>query len=247
MVFLVVMYGCESWTIKKAEGWRIDAFETVVLEKTIQSSLNCKKIKPVNLKGNRLWIFIGRTDAEAEAPILWPPDARNQSIRKDPDAGKDWRQEEKGTSEDEVGRWHHQLNGHGSEQAPGDGVGQGSRVCSSSWGCKELDTTEQLNNSKAENLSHHLVPSHVIYPSAESEEPTRHSASLLVVAKEKWSNLSRSLDFWKRYLYTRPLNIHEAHLLPFIVCVPYQVLQTYSLLHNHPGWLTQCEQYHGSI
>ena len=88
-------------------------------------------------------------------------------------------------SEDEVVRWHHQLNGHESEQALGDGVGQGSWVCCSSWGRKELDTTEQVNNSKAENLSHHLVPSHVIYSSAESEEPTRHSASLLVVEKEK--------------------------------------------------------------
>ena len=96
----------------------------------------------VNPKGNQSWIFIGRTDAEAEAPILWPPDANSQLIRKDPDAGKDWRQEEMGTTEDEVVGWHHQLNGHEFEQAPKDGDGQGSLVCCSPWGRKESDTTE---------------------------------------------------------------------------------------------------------
>ena len=173
--------------------------------------------------------------------LMW----RTNSLEND--AGKDWRQEKKGTSEDEVVRWHHQLNGHESEQGPRDSVGQGSQACCSSWGRKELETTEQLNNSKVENLSHHLVPSHIIYSSPESEEPSRHSASLLVVEREKWNNLSRSLDFWKRYWYARPLNIHEAYLLPFIVCVPYQILQHNSLLHNHPVWLTQRKQYHGSI
>ena len=97
MVFPGVMYGCESWTIKKAEHQRTDAF--VVLRKTLESPLDYKEIKPVNPKGNQSWIFIGRTDAEAEAPILWPPDVKNWLIRKDPDAGKDWREEEKGTSE----------------------------------------------------------------------------------------------------------------------------------------------------
>ena len=214
------------WEVDHKEGWGLKnwCFWTVVLEKTIQNPLNYK-IKPANLKGNQPWIFIGRTYAEAEAPILWPPDVKNQFIRKDPDAEKDWRQEKKGTSEDEVARWHHQLNGHESEQAPRDSVGQDRQVCCSSWGCKELNTTEQLNNSKVENLLHHLVPSHVIYSSPESEEPTRRSASLLVVEREKGNNLSRSLDFWKCYWYARPLNIHEAYLLPFIVCVPYQVLQ----------------------
>ena len=111
MVFPVVMYRYESWTIK--EGWAPKnwCFRTVVLQKTLESPLACK-IKLVNPKGNQSWIFIGRTDAEAETPILWPPDAKNQLIWKDPDAGKDWRQEEKGTTENEMVGWHHRLNGH---------------------------------------------------------------------------------------------------------------------------------------
>ena len=118
----------------------------MAFEKTFESPLDCK-IKPVNPKGNQYWIFLRRTDAEAETPILWPPDAKNWLIRKDNDAGKDWRQEEKGTTEDEMVGWHHQLNGHEFEQALGDGEGQGSLVCCSSWGHKELDMTEQLNNN----------------------------------------------------------------------------------------------------
>ena len=113
MVFPVVMYGCESWTIKKAERRRIRCFWTVVLEKTLKSPLDCKEIKSVHPKGNQSWIFIGRTDAEAEAPILWPPDVKSWLIWKDPDAGKDWRREDKGMTEDEMVGWHHLLNGHG--------------------------------------------------------------------------------------------------------------------------------------
>ena len=101
--------------------------------------------KPVHPKGNQSSILIRRTDAEAEAPVLWPPDAKNRFIRKDPDAGKDSRQEEEGMTEDEMVGWHHRLDGHEFEQAPGDGEGQGSLVCCSPWGRKELDTTEQLN------------------------------------------------------------------------------------------------------
>ena len=104
MFFPVVMYECELWTIKKVDCRRIDAFWTVVLEETLESSLDSKDIKLVNLKGNKPWIFIGRIDAEAGALILWPPDVKSWLIRKDPDAGKDWRQEEKGTTEDEVVR-----------------------------------------------------------------------------------------------------------------------------------------------
>ena len=107
MVFPVVIYGCESWTIKKI----------AVLEKTLESPLDCKEIKPVNRKGNQSWIFIRRTDAEAETPVLWPPGVKNWLIWKDPDAGKDLRWEEKGTTEDEIVGWHHQLNKHNREQA----------------------------------------------------------------------------------------------------------------------------------
>ena len=146
MVFPVVMYRCESWTIKKAEHQRTDAFELwLMLEKTLESPLDCKEIQPVYSKGNQSWIFIGRTDAEAETPIIWPPDVKNWLIGKDPDAGKDWGQEEKGTTEDEVVGWHHQFNGHEFEQASGVGDGQGGLVCCSPWGRKELDRTEQLN------------------------------------------------------------------------------------------------------
>ena len=112
MVFPVVMHGCESWIMKKAECQRIDDFWTVVLEKTLESPLGCKEIQSVHPKGNQPWIFIGRTDVEAETPILWPPDAKSWLSWKDPDAGKDRRPEEKGTTEDEMVGWHHWLNGH---------------------------------------------------------------------------------------------------------------------------------------
>ena len=121
-VFPVVMYGCESWTVKKAERWRIDAFENCGVEKNLESPLDCKEIQPVNPKGNLSWIFFGRTDAEAETAILWPPDAKKWFFGKDPDAGKEWRQEEKGTTEDEMVGWHHRLHEHEFEQAPGVGA-----------------------------------------------------------------------------------------------------------------------------
>ena len=116
MVFPIVMYGCESWTIKKAEHWRIDAFELWVLEKTLESPLDCMEIQPVHPKGNQSWIFIGRTDTEAKSPILWPPDVKNWLTRKDSDAGKDWRWEEKGMTEGDMVGWHHWLDGHEFEQ-----------------------------------------------------------------------------------------------------------------------------------
>ena len=144
MVFSVVMYGCESWTIMKAERQRIDAFE-LWLEKTLESLLNSKEIQLVNSKGNQSWIFIGRTDAEAGAPILWPPDAKNWLIWKDPDAGKDWRREENGTTEDEMIGWHHWLNGHEFGWTPGVGDGQGGLAFCTLWGRKESDMTERLN------------------------------------------------------------------------------------------------------
>ena len=112
-------------------------FWTVVLEKTLESPLDCKEIKSVNPKGNQSWIFVGRTDAQEETPILWPPDGKNWLIGKDPDAGKDWRWEEKGMTEDEMFGWHHR--GREFEQAPGIGDGQGSLACWSQWGQKELD------------------------------------------------------------------------------------------------------------
>ena len=121
-------------------------FWTVVLEKTVESPLHCKEIKPVNSKGNQHRIFTGGTDAEAVVPILWPPDANNWLIEKDPDAGKDWRQEEKGMTEDEMVGWHHWVSGQEFEQVLGAGEGQGGLVCCSPWGHKELDATEWGKN-----------------------------------------------------------------------------------------------------
>ena len=143
MVFPVVMYGCER-TIKKAEAnnW---CFWTVVLEKTLESPLDCKEIQPVNSKGNQSWIFIGRNDAEAETPILWLPHVKSGLIGEDPDAGKDWRWEEKRTTEDKMVGWHHWLDGYDFKQALGVGDGQVSLACCSPWSRKELDTTEWLN------------------------------------------------------------------------------------------------------
>ena len=129
----------ESWVLK---NW---CFWTVVLEKTLESPLDCKEIQPVHPKGNQSWIFIGRTDAEAEMPILWPPDAKSWLIWKDPDAGKDWSWEKKGTTEDEMVRWHHRINVHEFEQTLGVGDGQGGLACCSPQGLKESDTTKRMN------------------------------------------------------------------------------------------------------
>ena len=123
-----------------------------MLKKTLESSLDCKEIKPVNCKGNQTWIFVGRTDAEAETPILWPPNTKNWLIGKYSDAGKDWRQEEKGTTKDEMVGWHHWLDGHEFEQALGVGDGQGSLAC---YSHKELDTTEWLNWTEYMNAFPH--------------------------------------------------------------------------------------------
>ena len=130
------MYECDSWTIKKAECRRTDAFELWCRRRLLRVPwrlLPCKKIQPVHPRGNQSWIFTGRTDVEA---VLWPPEAKSWLIGKDPDAGKDWGQEQKGMTEDETVGWHHRLNGHGFEQVPGDGEGQESLVCCGPWGPK---------------------------------------------------------------------------------------------------------------
>ena len=140
MVFSVVMHGCE---LDHKEGWAPKnwCFWTVVLEKTLESPLDCKEIKPVNPKGDQSWVFIGRTEAEAETPILWPPDAKNWLIGKDPDAGRDWGQEEKGTTEGEMAGCHHWLYGHEFEHSGRIVRGQTSLVCTQSHEVAELDTT----------------------------------------------------------------------------------------------------------
>ena len=137
MVFTVVMYG-RMWALDYRESWAPKnwCFWTVVLEKTFESPLDCKEIQPVHPKGDQSWIFIGKTDAKAETRILWPPDAKNGLIWKDPEAGKDWRQEEKGMTEDEMVGRHHQLDGHEFEQALRAGDEQGTLACCSPWGCR---------------------------------------------------------------------------------------------------------------
>ena len=153
LMFSILSILSFNWSPK---NW---CFQIVGLEKTLESPLDCKDIKPVNPKGNQYWIFIGRTDTKAETPILWPPHAKNRLT------GKDWRQEEKGTTEDEMVGWHHQLNGHEFEPASGVGDGQGSLACYSPWGHKELDMTEQLNwfhhnlaNKKCCHIFFNFVP-----------------------------------------------------------------------------------------
>ena len=133
------------WELDYKEGWEANnwCFSTVVLKKTLESPLDSKEIKPVSPKGNQSWMFIRRTDAEAEAPVLWPPDTNKWLIGKNPDAGEEWGQEEKRAKEDETVGWYHvhQLKGHEFEQTPVDSEGQGSLACCSLWGHKELDMT----------------------------------------------------------------------------------------------------------
>ena len=156
MAFPVLMLGCESWTIKRLNAEELMLLNCGVGEDSCES-LGLQEIKPVNPKGNQSWIFIRRTDAETQAPILWPSDEKSWLVRKDPDVGKDWRREEKGTTEDEMVGWHDWLNGHEFEQAPVDDDGQGSLACYSPWYHEESDTTERLNNNNKVPLSKAMV------------------------------------------------------------------------------------------
>ena len=162
MVLPVVIYGCEIWTVKKSAEELMPSNYSAGEDSW--NSYGSKETQPVNLKGNQPWILVGRTDAEAEAPILWSPDAKSWLIRKDPDAGKDWRQEESGETEDKMAGWHHWCNGHELGQTSGDGEGQRGLVCSSPRGHKELDRTGKLNsnNTETQNLTgFKLLVSHI--------------------------------------------------------------------------------------
>ena len=145
-------YGLSSshvcmWELDCEESWVLKywCFWTMVLDKTVESSLDCKEIQPVHSKGDQPWVFFGRNDAKAETPVLWLPRVKSWLIGKDSDAGRDWGQEEKGMTEDEMAGWHHWLDGCESVWTPGDGDGQGGLACCDSWGRKELDMTERLN------------------------------------------------------------------------------------------------------
>ena len=146
------------WGLDYKESWMPKSwcFWTVVLEKTLESLLECKEIQPVHSKGDRSWVFFRRNDAKAETPVLWPPDMKSWLIGKDSDAGRDWGQEEKGTTEDEMARWHHWLNGHEFGWTPGVGDGQGGLACCDSWGYKESDMTERLNWTELNITLHNI-------------------------------------------------------------------------------------------
>ena len=171
------------WELDYTENWvsKNRCFWTVVLEKTLESSLDCKEISPVHPKGNQSWLFIGRTDIEVETPILWPPDAKSWLISKDPDAEKDWGQEEKGMTEDEMVGWHHQLNGHEFGWAPGVGVGQGGLVCCNSWGHEESDVTERLNWIELINTIHKNIGSLTVHLKL-----TQYCKSTIFQLKNTW-------------------------------------------------------------
>ena len=176
----------ESWVSK---NW---CFWTVVLEKTLESPLDFKEIQPVHHKGDQSWVFIGRTDVEAETPILWSPDAKSWLIGKDPDAGRDWGQE-KGMAEEEMIGWHHQLNGHEFGWTLGVGDGQGGLECCGSWGCKELDTTERLNWTK-ECLLCKMVPVLQVYQGHYwlSPPPPPHPIGW---AMQNWHKVTKTYSF----------------------------------------------------
>ena len=146
------------WELDYKEGWAPKnwCFWTVALEKTLESPLDCKEIQLVHPEGDQSWVFIGRTDGEAETPKLWPAHVKSWLIWKDPDAGKDWGQEVKGMTEDEIVGCHYPLDGHGFGWTLGDGDGQGGLVCGGSWGCKESDTTERMNWNRTESLKKKL-------------------------------------------------------------------------------------------
>ena len=192
MAFPVVMYGCECWTVKKAEHW---CFWTVVLEKTLESPLVYKEIQPVHAKGDQSWVFIGRTDNKTETLILRLPIVKNWLIGKDPDAGKGWRQEEKGVTEDEMVGWHHQLDGHEFEQALGVDDGQGSLVCCSPWGHKESDMIERLNWTEASltmRFSRQEYWSGLPFPSAEVLPNLGIKPTNSIKVWRKWNQLQYS-------------------------------------------------------
>ena len=169
------------WELDCEEGWvpKNWCFWTVMLEKTLESPLDCREIQPVHSEGDYPWDFFGRNDAKAETPVLWPPHVKSWLIGKDSDAGRDWGQEEKGMSEDEMAGWHHWLEGHESQWTLGVGEGQGGLACCDSWGRKESDTTEQLNWTEPASL-------HLPYPPVSGNHYSISTSLLLLDFIYKW-------------------------------------------------------------
>ena len=169
----------------------------MVLERTLESPLDCKEIQPVHPKGDHSWVFIGRTDTDAETPILWPPDVKSWLIGKDSDAGKDWRQEEKGTAEDEMAGWHQWLDGHGFEWTPGVGDGPGGLACCGSWGCKELDITEWLNWTELKEILTELSGEQLNNWVESMTKFLRVNSVWLATPAETYWNMVPQLVMWK--------------------------------------------------
>ena len=161
----------------------------MVLEKTLESPLDCKEIQPVHLKGDRSWVFFGRNDADAETPVLWPPHAKSWLLGKDPDAGRDWGQEDKGTTVNEMVGWYHRFNGHEFEWTPGVGDGQGGLACCGSWGCKESDMTEQLNWAELNSFYFTNCPSMKILKFL--FETSFQALSLILIFKNVYFRISK--------------------------------------------------------
>ena len=182
------------WELDHKEGWTRKnwCFWTMVLEKNLESPLDCKEIQPVHPKGVQSWMFIGRTDVEAETPILWPPHAKSWLIGKDFDAGRDWGQEEKGTTEDEMAGWHHWRNERESKWTPGVGDGQGGLACCDLWGRKESDTTEPLNWTELNWTEGRQLPALWIIQWAYSKSKANKNCQI-------WENRVDLRDSYKEY------------------------------------------------
>ena len=187
MIIWVVKIFFEGWVPKNWYFW------TVVLEKTLESPLDCKEIQPVHSEGDQPWDFFGRDDAKAETPVLWPPHVKSWLIGKDTDAGRDWGQEEKGMTEDEMARWHHRLDGREFEWTPGVGNGQGGLVCYDSWGCKESDMTERLNWTELKHSWHYL--------SLELERKLTFSSTMATAEFSKFVDILSAVQLEFHYLH----------------------------------------------
>jgi len=205
------------WELDYKENWAPKSwcFWTVVLKKTLESPLDCKEIQLVHPKGDQSWVFIGRTDVEVETPILWPPDVKSWLIWKDSDAGKDWGQEEKGTTEDEMVGWHHWLNGHGFGWTLVFGDGQGGQACCGSWGYKE--PTERLNWTELNRLQYPAW----VNPCTEESGGLQSMVSQELDMTELHTSQLYDLCIHLCFLSSKPLHkLFSLFLAPFFVTYP---------------------------
>ena len=209
------------WELDCEEGWAPKnwCFWTVVLEKTLESPLDSKEIQPVHSEGDQPWDFFGRKDAKAETPalVLWPPHAKSWLIGKDSDAGRDWGQEEKGTTEDKMAGWHHWLNGRESEWTPGVGDGQGGLACCDSWGRKESDTTERLNWTDLKDLNLRPETIELLEENTGSKVPHTGLGDHFNL-RPKWKATKAKVNSWNYFelesLYTEEGTINRLKRLP---------------------------------